>query len=163
MVVARLLEHEMHMTRAHRVSIQDLKKLADGSVVRDRVGDGHDGLEPEVALVVAVQHCPSVRSVTLRVLDVIKSVRVGLPHVDLDAGDGVSLSVFDAADDQTPLPLRVVMDQFSMFHVFRFMRVKGPQHGAFGRLRWFRMVDRVHQKREPEHIGQKNEFLFPLH
>lgn len=39
------------------------------------------------------------------------------------------------------------------------VRVEGPQHGALCRAGRLRVVDRVNEQREPEDVGEEDEFL----
>ena len=159
MVVAGLLEHEVHVRRPPRMPAQGLQQRPDRPVVRDRICHGHDGLEPEDALGVAGHDAAAVGPGVVGVLHVVVARGVGLPDVDLAAGDGVAGRVFEGAEHEARLAGGVGGDGGAIGQVLGFVRVEGPQDGAFGAVGGFRVVDRVDQEREAQHVRQQDELL----
>jgi len=92
-------------------------------------------------------------------LDVVVARRVGLPDVDLDPFEGIAGPVLDGADAQQGEPLWVVRHLGAGFEDGGVVRVEGPQHGAFGRVRGFGVVDVVDEEGETEDVGEEDELL----
>ena len=66
-----LPKHKVNVRRPPAVAVQQLQQLADRPVVRDRIADGLDALEPEAALLVADHDAPLAGRVAVRVLHVV--------------------------------------------------------------------------------------------
>lgn len=71
MIITGLLEHEMHMAGAIRMSVELLQKLSNGAIVRNRVRHRLDGLEPERTVVLAFYYDSSIWPVPIGILDII--------------------------------------------------------------------------------------------
>lgn len=124
MVIARLLEHKMHMARPIRVAPQLLKQLSDRPIMRNRIRHGHDRLEPKHALAITAQDRAAVGPLAVRMLHVVEALAVSLPDVDFHALHGFPVRVFYAADDEAGLPLAVVRDGAAVRLVGRLVRVE---------------------------------------
>jgi hypothetical protein len=107
MIPAILLEHEMHVSRAHAVPLQAFQQSADGTVVGDRVADGLDCVEPELSLCVTLHHATLTGTLASWVLDVVVAAGVCLPDVDPDVRDGVALGVLDTASNEHGLTVGI--------------------------------------------------------
>lgn len=99
MVETRLLEHEVHVTRAVRVTLELLEKLTDWSIVRDGIWYWYDGLEPEDAVLVTLHDSSAVRTVSFCILDIVEALAVRLPDINLYIVDWLSGSIFDGTQD----------------------------------------------------------------
>jgi hypothetical protein len=98
-VETRLLEHEVHVTRAVRVTLELLEKLTDWSIVRDGIWYWYDGLEPEDAVLVTLHDSSAVRTVSFCILDIVEALAVRLPDINLYIVDWLSGSIFDGTQD----------------------------------------------------------------
>ena len=107
------------------MSLQHLQKLADGPIVRDRVRDWDNRLEPEDPLSIAVHHSSLVWLLPALVLYVVLSVAVCFPDVDFDAFDWRAFSVFDCADYEAGLAVGVVGDLSAVGLGYGVVRVEG--------------------------------------
>ena len=152
MIPSLLLEHEVHMRRPPWVAPEELEQLPDWPVVRDWVADGRDSVEPEPALVVGHEYCAPVRSVALRVLDVVVAGRVGLPDIHLDAGDGPALRVSYGAGDHARLSLGVLRNRASRVDDFGLVGMKGSEDRVLDTTRRLRGIDGVHEEGEAQDV-----------
>ena len=107
-VVARLLEHEMHVAGTIRVTLELLEELTDRSIVRDGVWHWHNGLEPEDTLIVTLHDSSAIRTIPFCILDIVKALAVCLPDINLDVVDWLSGSVFDGTQNKARLAIRIV-------------------------------------------------------
>jgi hypothetical protein len=98
-VETRLLEHEMHVTRAVWVTLELLEKLTDWTIVRDRIWYWYDGLEPEDAVFVTLHNSSAVGAVSFCILDIVEALAVRLPDINLYIVDWLSGSIFDSTQD----------------------------------------------------------------
>lgn len=71
MIITWLLEHEMHMAGAIRMSVELLQKLSNGAIVRNWVRHRLDGLEPERTVVLAFYYDSPIWPAPVGILDVI--------------------------------------------------------------------------------------------
>lgn len=131
------------MTRAVGVSLQQLQQLPDRPIVRNRIRDRHNRLEPERALDIALHDRAAVRPGPLRILHVVEALAVRLPDVDLDALDRLARGVLDGAEDQAGLAGGVVADGSAVALVLGFVCVEGAEYRAFGAGGWLWVVDAV--------------------
>ena len=92
-------------------------------------------------------------------LHIVKSLRVRLPNVDLHVGNRVAVYVFDGAEHEAGGALRIVGDGVAGRHVGGFVRMEGPEDGAFGGVGGFGVVYGVDEEGEAENIGEEDEFL----
>ena len=95
-------DHEVQVRRPHRASPGGVEQVADGAVVRDRVGRRGDCPEAVATLFVAVQVGASLAHLA-GVLHVVPPLVVGLPHVEPGPGHGRSAGVADRAVDPARL------------------------------------------------------------
>ena len=108
MVVARLIEHEVHVTRSVWMAFQQLEQFANGSVVWNRIWHWYNGIEPEVALVITLHDCTPVWLLTSGVLYVVEAFAVCFPDVDFGVWDGFAGGILYCADDETWLTIWIV-------------------------------------------------------
>lgn len=149
----------MHMCRPVTVPPQQHQQLADRPVVRDRVADGLDPLEPEPPLLVAHEDATLARLAAVRVLHVVVPAAVGLPDVDFHTGHGVALGVFDGADREHGLALGVARHARAVGQGRRVVRVEGPQEGALCGVGRLRVVYAVDQEGQAKDVREEDEFL----
>lgn len=79
--------------------LQLRQELAYRSVVRDWIRYGHNRLEPEHTLFVAVHDRSLIGPLTAGVLHIVEALAVRLPDIDLDALYGLASRILDVADD----------------------------------------------------------------
>lgn len=106
-IPAGLLEHEVNVRRPPAMPLQLPEQLAHGPVVRDRVADGLDAVEPEGALLVRDHDAPLAGAFAVRVLHVVVPGAVRLPDVDVHARNGLAVGVLDSAHGEHGLAVRV--------------------------------------------------------
>lgn len=159
MIPALLLKHEVHMCRPPAVPTQQLQQLPDGPVVRDRIADRLDSLEPESSILVGHHDTPLRRLVALRVLNVVVPAAVGLPDIDLDTLDRVASGVLYRTQCQHGLALWVGCHARAIGERGGVVCVKGPQHGTLSGVWRLGVVDVVNEEGETEDIGEEDEFL----
>lgn len=99
-IVASGNNHKVQVAGAVGVAVQAPEQPADGSVVRDRVGHGAHGLEPEAAGSVGGEDAAAVGVGAVGVLGVVVAGVIGLPDVNRSAGNGLALQVFERAAHQ---------------------------------------------------------------
>lgn len=100
-----------------------------------------------------------IRHLASFILHVVFAIAVRFPDVDFHAFDRLPLRVFDGADDQTRLTLRVVGDLRAVGLGEGVVRVEGSEDRAFGAGGGFGVVDAVDEEGEAEDVGEENEFL----
>lgn len=101
MVEALLLKHEMHVARPPAMPSQLRQQFTYRPVVRNRIRHGHDSMEPEHALLIAVYDRATICfASSIVVLYVVLAMAVRLPNVDLDAFNGRARRGFDRAEHQ---------------------------------------------------------------
>lgn len=159
MVVTWLLKHKVHMRRPPGMPTQGLQQSPHRPVVRDRIRHRYNGLEPEHALCIAGHDTTAIRPVVVGMLHVVVARRVGLPDVDLAAGDGFAGRVFEGTEHEARPTGGIGGDGSAVGEVLGFVRVEGAEDGAFGAVGWFRVVDRVDQERETQHVREEDELL----
>lgn len=162
MIIALLLEHKVHMRRPVRMPVELLQQPPHGAVVRDRVRNRLDGLEPEESFLVTVHDAAAVGTFTVRVLHVVVARRVRLPDVNLHALDGLAVGVLERAQDEERLSLGIVGHHVACGHLLRFMGVEGAQDGALRGALGLGVVDGVDEEGEAEDVGEEDEFLYTL-
>ena len=108
MIIARLVEHEMHMTRSVWMTFQQLEQFANGTVVWDRIWYRDNGIEPEVTVIVALHDCTTVWFLTSGVLYIVEAFTVCFPDVDFCAWNRLARGVLDCAYDETRLTVWIV-------------------------------------------------------
>lgn len=141
--------------------MQALEQLADGPVVRDRVGHGAHSLEPKAAGSVGGEDAAAVGVGAVGVLGVVVAGVVGLPDVNRGAGDGPALHVFERAAHQAQLALAVRADGVAVGELAGIVGVERAQHGALGGAWRLWVVDVLDQRRQAQHVRQQDEFLSP--
>jgi len=140
--------------------LQLRQQLAYRPVVRNRVGHGHDCVEPEHAPLVAMYHSAAVGLVaSVVVLHIVLAVAVRLPDVDLDALHGLARRALDGAQHKQRLAIGVGGDGEAVLVGRRVVRVEGAEDGAFGAMGRLGVVDGVDEQREADYVGEQDEFL----
>lgn len=147
------------MARPVGMPMQLLQELADRPVMGDGIRHGGDSLEPEDAAVVAADDAAAVGAVAAGILHVVVTGGVGLPDIDLDALDGVTVGVAQGADDEQRLALGVVRHGLAVGHFLGVVGVEGAEHGALGAAGGLGVVDAVDEDGETEDVGEEDEFL----
>ena len=159
MVVSFLLEHKMHVTGPVAMPSQLHQQLPHRPIVRNRIRHRHNRFEPEHPGIIAVHHGSLIRSFSTRVLHIIESFAVRFPDIDLDSADRLASSVFEGAEDETGLAVRVVGDHRAVGEGLGLVGMEGAEDGAFGAGGGFGVVDGVDEEREAEDVGEEDELL----
>lgn len=76
--------------------------------MRDRIWNGVDGLEPEHAILVALDNASAIRDLSIFILGVVMTTRVRLPDVNRDPFDWLALGIFYGTEHQQKLTFGVV-------------------------------------------------------
>lgn len=159
MVPSRLLKHEMHVCRPPRMSLQQLQELSHWPIMRNRVRHRNNSLEPKHTILVTPHHTSAIWSIPHRMLYVIMSCTICLPDIDLHAFNRVPLHVFDGAEYETGIALRIVRHVVSMLHILRFMSVEWTEDRSFCARRWFGVVNCIDEEGKAKNIGKEDKFL----
>ena len=114
--------------------------------MRNGIRNWHNGIEPEVALLVTRHDSSAVRSGALLVLHVVEAFAVRLPNVNLDALDRLPGCVLYCADDETSLSVWIVGDGAAVWFILGFVSVERTQDCAFCTGGWFGMIDAIYQE-----------------
>jgi hypothetical protein len=161
MIIAWLLEHEMHMTRSPRMSPKQPQHLPHRSIIRNAIRHGHNRFKPKHALVITTYHGPPIRlfPAVVLVLHVVHTLTVRFPYIDLGvvyrrAGRGL-----DGAQAEQWLAFRVGADAGPGGSVLGIVCVVGTEDRAFGGGGGFGVVDGVYEEGETEGVGEEDEFL----
>lgn len=85
----------MHVAGSIGMTVQAFEELANRPIVWDWVRHGLDGVEPEIASIVARQYGSAVWPCAICMLHVIKSFRISLPDIDFGATDGEAIDIFN--------------------------------------------------------------------
>src|SRR4029077_2869599 len=94
-------DHQVQVRRSPRVPAGRLDQLAGGTVVRDLVGRGLDGVDLETAVLAGDHYAAEVSFRHMRGETGVVAVRVGVPGVDLGAGERGPVDVADlTGEDQ---------------------------------------------------------------
>lgn len=147
-VPALLLKHKMKMRGPPAMPIQLHQEFPNRPIMRNRVTDGLNTLEPEPPLLVRNHDAPLTRLIPARVLDIVVAGAVGLPDVDFYPGYRVAVAVLDGADAEEWFALRVEGHVSAVVEGRRVVGVEGPEDGAFGRVGGFGVVDAVDEEGE---------------
>lgn len=75
--------------------------------MRDGIGNRHDCLEPEFSIRITFHHASSIGPVADVVLDIIVACGICLPDIDFDIRNGSSGDVFDGAENDAWIALRI--------------------------------------------------------
>lgn len=149
------------MRRASDIPIQYLQQLSDGTFIGDVVIHTLHPQKVISTLLVGTEDATTVGSVSIRVLHVVKSVTVGLPHVDRRSLDRFPVRRFDRAvnqhrftDDTFGPDRRPVLQDVGVV-------VKRSQDRRFGgdARPCLRRIDRVHESGDAEDVGQQDHLL----
>src|SRR5471032_2580463 len=158
-LVAVSRNHEMQVGRAPWVAIECLEHYADRAVVGNWIGLGYDGAEPVGALIVSLQHRTALVLGQLRVLYVVEALGIGLPDVDFSVGHGFALGAADGATDVPRSAGHAVADVIAQGVTRRIFDMEGAKHRGLGATLGLLVVLRDDEGREPEGVGQQDEFL----
>lgn len=159
MIPTLLLEHKMHVRRPPRMSFQELEQLSYWPIMRNRIADRHDRVEPESAFLIARHDTAPIGAIVLRILYIVVPAAVRLPDVDFDALDRRPGRVFDGAEHKAGLAFGVRRDVAAGGDDLGFVAVEWPEDGTFGAGGGLRVVDCVNEEREAEDVGEEDEFL----
>jgi len=110
------------------MSLQQLQQLTDGTIMRNGIRHRDDGLEPELAILVRLHDTSAIGPRPVRMLHIVMARGISLPDVDFHAFDRVPGGVFDRADYDAGLALRVRGHARAGADLFGFVRVEGPEH-----------------------------------
>lgn len=84
------------------------QQLPYGSIMRDGIGHGHESLEPNDSILVTMHHGSLIRSLAARVLHIIKPLAIRLPDINLDTFNWFSECIFEGAENETGLAIRIM-------------------------------------------------------
>lgn len=135
------------------MSPQQLQQLPNRPIMRNRVGNGRDRLEPEHSLVIRSHDASTIRPIPPRILHIIMARRIRLPNIDLHVLHGLPVGIFHRADDEEGLAGGVVGNAGPRGKGLGVVRVEWAQHGAFGAVGGFGVVDGVDEDGEAEDIA----------
>src|SRR4051812_17665177 len=136
------------------------QQLPHRPVVRDRVVPRHDRAEPEPALGVGREQPAQVaRRLDARLLDVVETVLVGLPHVHRRTGQRLTVRTGHPPRHQAGRALVVEVDVLAELPLRGLHHVERPQHGGLRGRAAGAVVDRLHQHRDAQDVGQQDELL----
>lgn len=100
--------------------------------MRNRIGDRSDSFEPKVSFLIAVHDCSTIRTLSIRVLYVVKTRAISLPDVNLDIRNRLSYGVFDSTNDQAGLAISILGDSITDGHSLGFVCMKWAKYSALG-------------------------------
>lgn len=112
----------------------------------DRVRHWHSGLEPEAAVLVALQHTSSIWPVATGVLDIVVPRRIRLPNVDLAILDRTTASVLERTNHEQRLSVAVMGHERTIVQELGFVRVERAENGPFGASRRLGVINRIDQE-----------------
>ena len=158
-IVAGSDDHKVHVAGSVRVPVDLLEHLSDGTIVRDGVRHRPDGLEPKVTVLIRPHDATAVGVRAVRVLGIVVSGLVGLPHVNRRANDRLAGGVLERAAHEAHLALSIGADAVAGGELVGIVRVEGAENGALGRTRGLGVVDVLDEGREAEGVGEENKFL----
>ena len=90
------------------MSLQQLQQLPNRPIVRNRIRNRDNSLEPKYTIRITPHHTSAIRTLPVRVLDIIMSRAIRLPDIDLNALNRIPLLILDCADNETGLAFFVV-------------------------------------------------------
>lgn len=141
------------------MAFKQLQKLTNRPVVRDRIRNRYNGLEPKCACRIAFHNTPTIRAVSFVVLNIVMTCRVRLPYINSDSFDWVSLHVFHSTNNYAWLAFGVGRQSFAIGYCFCVVGVERTQHRAFSTRGRFRVIDRIYEKRKSQNIRKEDELL----
>lgn len=100
MVISFLLKHKMHVRWPVWMPMQLLQQLAHGSIVRNGIWYGGDGIKPEDTVFTGAHNAPSVWSFTASILYIVMTRRICLPNIDLGTLNRAALGIAEGANHQ---------------------------------------------------------------
>jgi hypothetical protein len=134
------------------MAMEEFEEFAYWAVVWDGITDGRDGFEPELSIFITLHDTSSIWPIAVGVLDVIMSRGVGLPDIDFDVFNWISVDVFYCANDEAWLTLWVMGDSIAAREDFSFVGVEGAEDGAFCTGGRFRVVDCINKQRKAQNV-----------
>jgi hypothetical protein len=146
MIKPWLLKHEMHMTGSETVAFQSLQKLPYRSIMWDRIRHRDDGFEPKDPLFITVHHCPLVRTFAARILDIVISLAISFPDIDLDFLNWLATGIFDCAQNETWLAVRIMGDLGAICLYLSFMGVEWSENRTLCTCWRLWMIDAIYQQ-----------------
>jgi hypothetical protein len=141
------------------MSLQQLKQLPHRPIMRNRIWHWHNSLEPEDPVLVAIHNTSTIRSLSIRMLNIVMSRTVRLPDINLHTLNWVPINILYCAEYEAGLSFGVVGHQLAIGDRLCFVGMEGPKDRSFGGRRRLRMVNCVDEEREAENIGEEDEFL----
>lgn len=119
----------------------------------------HNRLEPKYSLIVTVHDSPLIRSFSPGILNIVESLAISLPYIDLHIFQRFTSSVFDGAEDETGFAIGIMGDLRAIGFYLSFVGVEGTEDSAFGARRRFRVINAIDEDGEAEDIGEEDKFL----
>lgn len=127
------------------MTIQLLEKFSNWPIVWDGIWYGKDTFEPETSRIVARQNGSAIRSGSAGMLDVIESLGIGLPDIDFYLTYGFPFHVFDCANYEKWLSVRISRYETAMSAMLGFVCMEGSKDCAFSAILRLRVIDRINQ------------------
>lgn len=127
--------------------------------MRNRVGHRHNGLEVEETVLITDQDGAPVRGRAIIILDIVESVRVGLPNIDRYVLNWFALCVLDGAHSEQWLAVGIIRDLIAAVQARGVSSVKRPQDGALSRVRRLWVINGINKQGKAQHVGEKDEFV----
>ena len=85
--VSRGLNHEMQVSGSHRGAPRYVQQLAYWTISRDGIGLSHNGFEIIISVFIRVQRASGLSMLEIRLLYIVKTFVIGLPHINLGIGN----------------------------------------------------------------------------
>src|ERR1700722_5860302 len=162
-LVAGCGHNEMNVSRAIGMSAQAFEQLTDGTVTGDRVKPGLHCSKPVTTVRIAREHAPQVPNrLDPSLLYVVEALFVRLPCVNLRAGDRSARDVEHSTAHEERLALAIETDICAERIPGRAGNIERAENRVLGTGSRAWVTKSVNQHRDPEHVGQENEFLSPV-
>lgn len=131
-IISLLLEHEMHMRRAVRVTVQLGQQPPNGTIMGNGVWYRRNGLEPKYAALIRSHNTATIRLVSTRILHIIMASTIRLPDINLHIINRPTLHVLQCANHEQGFTLGIMRHGFTGWHLLRIVGMEGTQDGTFG-------------------------------
>ena len=150
----------MQVRRAERMAAGAIDPLAHRSVGRDRIELRQDALEPVFAIAIGAQAAAGEQRVVLvGVLHVVDAVTVGLPHIKHRIRDRLAVRRAHGAADEGRFAGRPHRQVIAILEIGGLVGMKRAEHRGFGAACRLLVVQRHHQHRQAQRIGQQDHLL----
>jgi hypothetical protein len=115
-VIFFLPQHEVDMTWSIWVPTQHLEHAKNRPIHWYRVGHWLYRFEPESSILLGEQDTSTIRSVSVRVLNVVVTMRIAFPDINLDTLERVAFGVLNSTENQQRSAIGIFMDCVTVFY-----------------------------------------------